>query len=372
MNTPSSTINRLFAMDKWLHYLRPVIAALFFGLATRLMLSDPYFGKYQIAWQQSTALVGFSLLVAMSITFEWKLLGLPRGAMLAPQLLFAVPLGTLFARVIGKETLYKESSNLSLLETATGWIVEKIPFFLSGLFLNLYIMLGVVAFFVLCEFARTKPARIVGLIMLLLMPISGTLASEPIPTFKFFAGFAFLLAGAMICHDDVSQYYRDKMVLRRMAMIDDQTERRVVHKVLERTREDGQISESTLLGIAGRCYSDTTPQQVDAIARTISHDLVMVHGLLEVKRSSSGTFLVLPPWAKNTIDASASAVAIPRRLAFMALAAVWLISPIDPAPDFLPMGALDDVAVGILAAHGLKGIQRRPRMPAGQQMVPVE
>jgi len=96
--------------------------------------------------------------------------------------------------------------------------------------------------------------------------------------------------------------------------------------------------------------------------------LVHDHGLLILENTKEGTFLIPDLKRFETTNELAAICRWPRNCVVLFVALVWIVSPIDIIPDFMPLGVVDDAVIAYLgfspfAQQIISSFRRRERGP---------
>lgn len=329
--------------------------------AARLMMCDPWFSGESFVWSQSSILVVLGFLMVMAIAFEWHLLGVSRGFNLVVQIALAYPFTLFLARLLGRPWNYTGNTSpfgwaVSLatraVDSFTG-LSAMLPTWLRDAFSSPGTTLVLLFFCAVTTFCRSTPARIAGAATLMLVPLAVAFSQPAPPSRWFIAGTALMVLAAILQYRDVTKYYRDRAILERLRHVRDEVARRASLRLLTRAWEAGRVGEATAEGIVRQAYEGVPrmePHDVRDAARTLVDDLVTTHGLLDIRHSSEGIFLVPPAESELEDDVLEQAARLPRVAIVFLLAVAWVCMPIDMIPDAVPiLGTIDDVVIMSLA-----------------------
>lgn len=334
-------------------------------IAARLMMLDPWFTGESFYWKQSSILVLLGLLMVMAIAFEWHLLGVARGFNLFVQVSLAYPFMIFLARLLGKPWNYTGNTSwlgeaVSLATTAvnsfTG-LSKLIPTWISDAFTSPGTTLVLLFFCMVTSICQTTSMRIAGVVTMMVVPLAVAFSQPAVPSSRFMLGTVLMIIGAALQYRDVHKYYRDKTILERMRNLKDEVARRASLRLVSRAWDTGTLGEATAEGLVRQTYEDVpglSPADVRDTTHTLVTDLVTTYGLLDIRHSTDGIFLVPPAQAELDDDMLAQAARFPRIVIVFILAAIWVCMPIDMIPDAVPLvGAIDDVAMMSLATSQL-------------------
>ena len=110
------------------------------------------------------------------------------------------------------------------------------------------------------------------------------------------------------------------------------------------------------IGVVSRaCGLALNDPKAIALTKRITTNLVYQDHLASVVHGPNGSGLALKNDFTDTVpDAFTVAAGFPKAVIILLLAIVWIISPLDLIPDYIPLfGALDDVAMGLIASSNI-------------------
>jgi uncharacterized membrane protein YkvA (DUF1232 family) len=122
-------------------------------------------------------------------------------------------------------------------------------------------------------------------------------------------------------------------------------------RLLSRLRRSGRpLSEHECAGLIARALGPgATADEALAVTRRVVGQLVLADALAVHLSTRDGAVIDLARDPASPADALAAAAVLPRAALLALVAAVWVASPIDVWPDQLPLGAVDDALVTLLA-----------------------
>lgn len=339
-------------------------ACLCHSVAFGLMAMDPFFSESgMFRWRQSSTLMLLSILIVLTIAFDWHLLGRPRGVNLFGQLLFFLPFTLFLARLLGSP--WSLAQGTDLLSQVTGvlgriagaiGIGNLIPKFISDFFLSPSLFLLLVMFAFSAEMFRSQQNRVAACVSMLLVPFAVLYSSgSNYPSLAFVAGTLLMAIGIAFQYQDVDRIYREMPLMARISHLTNPLELRASSRLLQRAMADGRLVEKTAHDIVRRCCEsqgvDLDEDALDRTAATLIRRLVFEHGVLQLQQTADGTYLI-PVEAAGEDESTWRAIATaPRRLIVGTIAVVWWLMPIDLIPDALPIvGTMDDVLLLSAAA----------------------
>jgi len=343
---------------------RQLLVIVLYLAAARLMMLDPWFTGDSFTWRQSSVIVLLGLMLVSAIAFEWHLLGVSKGLNLVGQIVLAYPFTLFVARLLGRAWNDGGSGGalailFAAVRTAGGALGVNgfIPTWIADAFASPGTALVLLALCVVTSVGGNAATRMGLTSALFLIPLAVAFSQPPVPSLPFIGGLATMLFGMFLQFHDVEKYHRDLEILRRLRHVTDEQERRCCLRLVTRTWSDGRLGEQTAEGIVRQTYEHVPG--VDAagvreITRSITHDLVTTHGLLQVRHDSEGIFLVPPPALEFEADVLEQIARLPRMVIVFLLASCWVLMPFDLFPDAIPLiGAVDDVIVMTLAGWPL-------------------
>lgn len=343
---------------------RQLLVIVLYVAAARLMMLDPWFTGDSFTWRQSSVIVILGLMMVSTIAFEWHLLGLSKGLNLAGQIVLAYPFTLFIARLLGRPWYQSDGGGiigglLAAVRAAGGLLGVNgfIPTWLADAVSSPGTALVLLALCVATSVGGSTATRMGLSAGLFLVPLAVTFSQEQPPGLPFLAGLATMLGGMALQFHDVEKYHRDREILRRLRHVTDELERRTCLRLVARTWADGRLGEQTAEGIVRQAWEHVAGVDTAAIreiTRSITHDLVTTHGLLQVRHDSEGIFLVPPPALEFEADVLEQVARLPRMVIVFLLAWCWVLMPLDFVPDAIPLvGAVDDVIVMTLAGWPL-------------------
>ncbi len=317
-------------------------------------------------YQQGIVTLLLAFVLAATLNWELYLFGRPAGANLVLQFIAIFPWALFLARILGDPTpqpLFPESSGLfaDLLSTVEDFIHASgerfLPPWLVDIFANWKIsLLAIICLFILsCRFLKLKLA---GLIILLLIPLSQTLAAAPEP--EFLLGSLLFLFGLswQFCRYDKTIFFENVIASLQISNGIDEALLRVVLNTMQRLFAGNQkLSEAHFLQMVKDAYPSAAAddEEARALAAEITRKMVYSYNLVHIQGGSDGFFL-LPNQRLYTYDSLlVSIAAVPRIVLMLITAVIWVLLPIDLIPDAIPFfGTLDDISVTILSTYVLK------------------
>ena len=345
--------------------------------AARLMMLDPWFTGDSFTWRQSSVITLLGLLMVSAMAFEWHLLGVSKGLNLVGQIVLAYPFTLFVARLLGRAwhdggTGGVLGALFQAVRAAGGFlgVSSFIPAWIADALASPGTAIVLLALCVVTSIGGTAATRMGLTAGLFFIPLAVAFSQPPVPGMPFIGGLFTMLFGMFMQFSDVEKYHRDKEILRRLRHVTDESERRCCLRLVTRTWADGRLGEQTAEGLVRQTYEQVPGVDATAvreITRSITHDLVTTHGLLQVRHDSEGIFLVPPPALEFEADVLEQIARLPRMVIVLLLASCWVLMPFDLVPDAIPLvGAVDDVIVMTLAgwplAHLLEQrIDRRRR-----------
>jgi hypothetical protein len=353
---------------KWIAVL------LLYAFGTGLMAKDAWFGVGEFAWNQGAFVLLLSYLVVSAVAFEWKLLGRAEGVNLILQLFLMLPVGVFLGRVLGKpsdpgdpDTLLGKAAELIGKGFTGVGLTEFIPKWIQEVFTSPGIAFFVVLVCVALS-CQGKKKRVSFLCSALVLQAVFVIAYPPPPQVVFWAGAGLVAVGIYLQYLDINTIIAEENLLKRLRHVDDEMERRCAIRIAKRAIEDGSITESTVIELVRRCYNNALPltsEEVEACARIASFRLVHEHGILDVRGSAHGIYLVPSPRLTRGESLVEELSIWPRMLILGTIAILWLVSPLDAIPDSTPViGVLDDAVV--LLAGGAPILRDLARMRRGR------
>lgn len=333
-------------------------------VAFGLMAMDPFFSESgMFRWRQSSTLMLLSMLIVLTIAFDWHLLGRPRGVNLFGQLLFFFPFTLFLARLLGSPwSLAQGTDLLSQVKGVLGDIAgvigigNLIPKFISDFFLSPSLFLLLVLFAFSAEMFRSRQNRVAACVSMLLVPLAVLYSSgSDYPSLSFVAGTLLMAMGVAFQYQDVDRIYREMPLMARLSHLTNPLELRASSRLLQRAMADGRLGQESAIGIVRRCCeSQGLSLDEDALKETahiLVERLVAEHGVLQLQRTTEGAYLI-PVEATGEDESTWRAIATaPRRFIVGTIAVVWWLMPIDLIPDAVPLvGTMDDVLLLSAAA----------------------
>jgi hypothetical protein len=149
---------------------------------------------------------------------------------------------------------------------------------------------------------------------------------------------------------------QQEQALKRLRDVDDDLERRCSLRILCKVLEDGRMNEKGAFETVRRHYQDhaESAEEIALCARSIINRLVNEHGVLTIRGSTEGSFLVPSSGLSMQESVFSQLGSWPRCTLLGLLAFLWLILPLDAIPDSVPfLGPLDDAAIVLLGASPL-------------------
>jgi hypothetical protein len=348
---------------------RQLLVIVLYVAAARLMMLDPWFTGDTIpgntfTWRQSSVITLLGLLMVSAIAFEWHLLGVSKGLNLVGQIVLAYPFTLFVARLLGRPWHQADTGGVigalfAAVRAAGGFlgVSSFIPAWVADALSSPGTAMVLLALCVVTSVGGTAATRMGLTAGLFFIPLAVAFSQPPVPGLPFLGGLATMLFGMALQFRDVDKYHRDKEILHRLRHVTDELERRCCLRLVTRTWADGRLGEQTAEGLVRQTYEHVPG--VDAgtvreITRSITHDLVTTHGLLQVRHDSEGIFLVPPPALEFEADVLEQIARLPRMVIVFLLASCWVLMPFDIVPDAIPLvGAVDDVLVMTLAGWPL-------------------
>lgn len=352
---------------KWL-----LIAFLYIMGAGLMALDKKWFGEQHFNWDQGVFVVLLAFVIISTLAFEWHLLGKSSGINLFLQILLMLPFTLFLARIIGKPSnLYESKGPIIDIIMKGKEILYEVGFLdlLPKWTTELFSSTGLAVLFLLVcaalSFGQKKSTKCGLLFSAFLWPLASTFVSQPFPSPFFIAGSILMFVGMNFQFLDVSKYVRDLNILERLKDVTDEAERQCTLRILNKTFNDGKISETTILETVRRCYTEQHgfPEELNAHnARLLCRRLVYEHRLLTVKLSNDG-MLLEPVQNLMFYDSILAEIALwPRSFILGIIALIWCLSPIDLIPDAIPIvGIIDDMIVMWLGTIPLLNqLKRKP------------
>lgn len=333
-------------------------------LAFGLMAMDPFFSETgMFRWRQSSTLMLLSILIVLTIAFDWHLLGRPRGVNLCGQMVFFLPFTLFLARLLGSPWSLAQGTDLlsqvaGVLKNIAGAIGvgNLVPKFISDFFLSPSLFVLLVMFAFSAEMFRSRQNRVAACVGMLLVPFAVLYSSGgTYPSLAFAVGSLLMAGGVALQYQDVDRIYREMPLMSRIAHLTNPVELRASSRLLQRALADGRLVEKTAHDIVRRCCEShglsLDDDAVDRTAATLIRRLVFEHGVLQLQQTAEGTYLV-PVETIGEDESTWRAIATaPRRFIVGTIAVVWWLMPLDLVPDALPIvGTMDDVLLLAAAA----------------------
>ncbi|MDA0841955.1 MAG: YkvA family protein [Planctomycetota bacterium] len=327
------------------------------------MASDPWFGKDSFSWNQGVFVILVSYVIVTTIAFEWNLLGRSRGFNLLLQFLLIAPFSIMFGRIVSRPTDPEAAKGLlgeaiytvkDFLSMATG-VKDIIP----GWMLEPFATPGTAIFMVLVCVALsygTIRTRVGMLVLVITISFVSTIGSDAPPSFQFYWGLGFLILGVALHIHNVNATVQQEQALKRLRDVDDELERKCSLRILCKVLEDGRMNEKGAFETVRRHYQGhaQSAEEIALCARSIINRLVNEHGVLAIRGSAEGSFLVPSSGLSVQESIFSQLGSWPRCVLLGFLAFVWLILPLDAIPDSVPfVGLLDDAAIVLLGASPL-------------------
>lgn len=303
--------------------------------------------------------LAIAFLLATTIAWHWKVLGDPsRPDQFVPHLFL---LGSLFFLVVRVQT--RAQPNLTVLEAVAGyakWAVELVGTFPAGL-IDVLVSPAVALFFVATCFALSlrRPYAVAVMTMLGVVALALAVGRDDFGLrAPFFGGLACVALALWLQYENADERTFWQAVLRRLA--GDPAPRgdlELKTRLLRRLRqEDRPLTDAECLGTFERALD--RPENDPLLRATsvrILRQMVRSDGLVQIHETTAGRVLALnPDLTRNPTDTWSLIAIVPRTLCIVAIALVWILSPIDAIPDSLPVvGVLDDVLVGLLGGQAM-------------------
>ncbi|MDP6355623.1 MAG: YkvA family protein [Planctomycetota bacterium] len=340
----------------------PIILAAYL-MSIGFMASDPWFGEDSFSWNQGVFVILVSYVIVTTVAFEWNLLGRSRGINLLLQFLLIAPFSILFGRIVSRPTDPETAKGLlgeaiytvrDFLSSATG-IKDIIP----GWMLEPFATPGTAIFMVFVCVALSYGSirtRMGMLLLVVAISFASTIASETPPPSQFYWGLGFLVIGLALHMHNVNRTVQQEQALKRLRDVDDDLERRCSLRILCKVLEDGRMNEKGAFETVRRHYQDhaESAEEIALCARSIINRLVNEHGVLTIRGSTEGSFLVPSSGLSMQESVFSQLGSWPRCTLLGLLAFLWLILPLDAMPDSVPfLGLLDDAAIVLLGASPL-------------------
>jgi hypothetical protein len=343
---------------------RQLLVIVLYVAAARLMMLDDWFTGDSFTWRQSSVIVLLGLLLVSTIAFEWHLLGVSKGLNLVGQIVLAYPFTLFVARLLGRPWHDAGAGGVlgtlfAAVRAAGGFfgVSSLIPTWIADALSSPGTAIVLLALCVVTSVGGTAATRMGLTAGLFFIPLAVAFSQQPLPSLQFLAGLATMIVGMFLQYRDVEKYHRDKEILHRLRHVTDELERRCCLRLVTRTWADGRLGEQTAEGIVRQTYErlpGVDAAAIREITRSITHDLVTTHGLLQVRHDSEGIFLVPPPAMEFEADVLEQIARLPRMVIVFLLASCWVLMPFDVVPDAIPLvGAVDDVIVMTLAGWPL-------------------
>ncbi len=307
------------------------------------------------AWSQFlfSALIAF--VIVTTLCWQWRLFGDPRRPANA-----LLHVAFFFSAMFFVNRLFQRSDHASATDraadlaegavrTLVGWIPPVVFDVLHSpgaavLFLGVALALSL----------RRRPA--IGLLaFVLLLAVVLSVTGPDFGDVGWFVAGLLALGGALLLQRDdpvrrrfwtlVTRRFRGDPALR----ADLELKTRLLMRLEELRRP---VTERECMGVVSRALGmEASSPQTATIARRIVQALVEQDHLAVIIQNQSGSGLALNAevFIEASDDAFAYVAAVPKALVVLFIALLWVISPVDALPDFMPvLGVLDDVVVGVL------------------------
>lgn len=334
---------------KWL-----MVAACYLT-AIVLMAMDPWFGEDTFAYTQGVFIVVLAVLVVSGLAWESCILGRPRGINLLLQCTLIAPVTLLIGRIMGPPREISDPVLLERLFSSLSWsnfFIDKIPPWILDMVRSPFVL--VLIFFICFAFMQDRPNRRVGLLLVgFLIPLINAFAHPPAPTIQFMLGIACLGVGITLQAFPYRELVAQQNVLRRLGHVKDAAELGCSLRLSRQALDQGFITEEAAIATVQRTYRDHLgdPAAQRSITQSITTRLVREHRVLELHGDERGFFLVPNP-ALYEIDSLFDEISmVMRKTVLTGIAIIWLLSPIDMFPDFVPViGVVDDALIALVGA----------------------
>jgi hypothetical protein len=198
--------------------------------------------------------------------------------------------------------------------------------------------------------------RVGMLVLVIVISFTSTVASEYPPPSQFYWGLGFLIIGLTLHIHNVNETVQQEQALKRLRDVDDELERKCSLRILCKVLEDGRMNEKGAFETVRRYYQDhaQSAEEIALCARSIINRLVNEHGVLTIRGSAEGSFLVPSSRLRVQESVFSQMGSWPRCVLLGFLAFVWLILPLDAMPDSVPfVGLLDDAAIVLIGGSPL-------------------
>ena len=334
---------------KWL-----AVAGCYLG-AIVLMALDPWFGAETFAYTQGIFVVILALLIVSGVAWESCLLGRPRGVNLLLQCVLVAPVTLLIGRIMGPATQPDDPTLIEQVLRTNPFaraVLSYVPHWITDIVRSPFVL--VLIFFICFAFTQRRPNRRVGLILVgFLIPLINAFAHPPPPDLRFVAGIVCLGVGVALQAFPYRSLVAQQHVLQRLQHLRDEHELSCSLRLARQAMEDGFITEEAAVAAVERTYAEALNQGADlrSLARGVTTRLVREHRVLELHGDERGFFLVPNP-ALYEIESLFDEISMVMRKSVLTLfAVVWLLSPIDIFPDFVPIiGVVDDALIALVGA----------------------
>lgn len=335
---------------KWILVAAAYIAAI------ALMALDPWFGDDMFSYSQGIFVVLLAFIVVAGVAWESCLLGRPKGINLVLQIVLIAPATLFIGRIIGTPSSLRDPGPIMRVWETLTWAqraMDLIPPWVMDIFRSPYALLLILI--VSLAFTQRSANRRVGLLIVaFLIPLINSFAHPPSPSTSFMLGMVCLWVGVWLQSYPYLNIAAEQQVLNRLHAVRDEQELTCSLRLAKQALEDGFVSEEATLAIVQRTFGDThqlTPDEVRQVGRALSQRLVREHRVLELHGDERGFFLVPNPGLYNMESLLDEVAGILRKTILTVIGLLWLLSPVDLLPDFVPIvGVLDDVLIGLIGA----------------------
>ena len=327
--------------------------------STVILAHDAFFFSYgSFQWNQPILVVLTAFLVISTINWELLLTGKPEGANLLLQCVLVIPFAIFIARILGKPAA-PQDANL------TSWVAHYadeagkliLPDFLikplewaAAFFQNIWLLVLIVILEIALCFKGQKLKA--GILCTFIAVIFIKSLSEIRHPGMFLLGTAFLFVGFALQACNYARLAYFEQVVDSMPMASDSRLLGTILRCMSIMYESEKMEERQFLQIVRSSYSphgEYPEGDVKAIAGEISRKMIFEYSLVSLNGSKDGYFAYPKSSLFHANNLLYYISIIPRIAIISVIALLWLASPVDLIPDFLPFGGLDDAIIAILS-----------------------